>query len=67
MQTTVQISERTLQLLKKMKEETGAHSYDEAITKIALEKTKRESLAGYLGKRPHKWILKNLRDKNDRF
>lgn len=49
MQTTVQISGRTLQLLKKIKEE------------------KKESLAGFLGKRPRAWILKDLREKHDLF
>lgn len=67
MQTTVQVSERTLQLLKKIKEETGAHSYDEAITKITVKQAKKESLAGYLGKRSRAWIVKELREKHDRF
>ncbi len=65
MPTTIQINERTLKILKKIKNETNSSSYDEAINKLALPI--QESLAGYLGKKPAKYILKDLRDKNDRF
>ena len=65
MPTTIQINERTLKILKKIKSETNSSSYDEAINKLAL--SVKESLAGYLGKMPSKKLLKDLRDKNDRF
>ena len=68
MVTTIQINERTLDILKKIKNETNSSSYDEAINKMVSSRWKQESLAGFLGKRmPRKEILRNLRDKNDRF
>ncbi|MBI2657559.1 hypothetical protein HYX08_02580 [Candidatus Woesearchaeota archaeon] len=67
MATTIQIDERTLEMLKKIKDETEAASYDDAINKIIADRMKKESLAGYLGRRPVKGILKGLREKHDRF
>ena len=67
MPTTIQIDERTLDSIKKIKDETQAASYDEAINKIIAERLKKESLAGYLGRKPIKEILKGLREKHDRF
>ncbi len=67
MQTTIQISDQTLELLKKVKTDTGSRSYDEAITKMVLNSFKKESLAGYLGEKPIKHLLHGLRDKNDRY
>ena len=66
MVTTIQINERTLEILKKIKEKTHSYSYDEAINKV-VTKLNRVSLAGFLGKRPMKEVLKDLRDKNERF
>ena len=66
MTTTIQIQDRTLELLKKAKEETKSSSYDEAITKLIITKSKKISLAGFLGKKPIEWIMKDLRDKHDR-
>lgn len=70
MHTTIQINDTTLKLLKKIKEELKANSYDEAITRIVINSSKKESLAGFLGKytgkKSRKEILHNLRDKNDR-
>lgn len=67
MTTTIQIDERTLEMLKKIKDETDASSYDDAINKIIADRLKKESLAGYLGRKPLKDILKGLREKHDRF
>ena len=67
MPTTIQIEDRTLKILKKVKEETNSSSYDEAINKIVLSKSKNESLAGYLGKKSMQHIFKGLRDEKDRF
>ena len=66
MPTTIQIDDRTLKILKKIKEETNSSSYDEAIHKIVVARSK-ESLAGYLGRKPVKEILKDLRDEKNRF
>ena len=62
MPTTIQIDERTLDMLKKIKDETQAASYDEAINKIIADRLKKESLAGYLGRTQIKEILKGLRE-----
>lgn len=74
MTTTIQINERTLQLLKKLKEETCSNSYEEAIIKTVLNKNKEESFAGVLKehiskKNAEKLIkeLQNERRKSDRF
>ena len=67
MPTTIQIQERTLELLKKVRDETKSSSYDEAINKIVAGGMKKESLAGCLCKKPLKFILRNLRDKSERF
>ena len=76
MVTTIQIDERTLLLLKKLKEDLEARSYDDAINKIVVHKIakKTKSLAGSLKKYLKKGetlqtILKELQDerrKNDR-
>ncbi|MEK6893353.1 MAG: hypothetical protein AABX07_04065 [Nanoarchaeota archaeon] len=71
MVTTIQVDEKTILLLKKLKAFLDASSYDEAITKIAIRHMKpRESMAGSLRKYTRRLerseILKDLRDKNDR-
>ncbi len=40
MPTTVQVSERTLQVLNKLKEELGARSHDEVIRTLISERKK---------------------------
>ena len=67
MVTTIQVQDTTLLLLKKLKKETQSSSYDETIKKIAIARTNKESFYGFLGKKSKAWILKDLRDKNDRF
>jgi len=74
MVTTIQVHETTLELLKKLKEETKKQSYDETIKEIVMARTKNESLAGYLkeymGKDSLKKTLKDLKDmrnESDRF
>ncbi len=71
MVTTIQVDEKTILILKKLKEVLAASSYDEAITKIAIkhirsEKSMAGSLKKYTGKLSKKEILEDLRDKNDR-
>lgn len=66
MTTTIQMSEKALIVLKRLKQEMNAASYEEAIMKMASQR-KRKSLAGILGPMSTKEILKDLRDKNDRF
>ena len=69
--TTIQLNERTLFLLKKLKEQMNASSYDEVINK-KISRDEVKSFAGFLGKyrikkMSRKDILKDLRDKHDRF
>ena len=77
MVTTIQIDEKTLLLLKKLKEELQVRSYEEAIKKIIIDKTiqraKKQSMAGslkkYMKKQTTKEIVKELQDerrKSDR-
>ena len=74
MTTTIQINERTLQLLKRLKEETCSNSYEEAIIKTVLNKNKEESFAGvlkeHISKKDSEKLIKELqneRRKSDRF
>tara|TARA_Y100000034_G_C6648471_1_gene283712 strand:+ start:88 stop:312 length:225 start_codon:yes stop_codon:yes gene_type:complete len=74
MQTTIQISDKTLLLLKKLKEETNSKSYEEAINKIAIQRANKKSMGGslkkYMGKQNLKDMLKELKEerrKSDRF
>lgn len=69
MATTIQVSETTMQLLKKVKERTNSATYDEAIKKL-IAGQKEVSLAGFLARKPHYTraeILKDLRDKVDKY
>ena len=72
MVTTIQIKSNTLALLKQLKKQTHSKSYDETITKITIQRATKKSMGGYLAKyykkkMSKKDILKNLRDKHDRF
>lgn len=74
MVTTIQLNEKTLLLLKKLKEEFMSKSYEEAITKLVAERMKSKSMAGSLEKYYKnislKKIIKDLQDerkKNERF
>ncbi|MEK6836032.1 MAG: hypothetical protein AABX94_00030 [Nanoarchaeota archaeon] len=76
MVTTIQVNERTLLLLKKLKEELQAKSYEDAITKIANQRMKvKESMAGSLkkylkkGETAKDWLkeIQDERRKADRF
>lgn len=74
MATTIQVDEKTILLLKKLKEKFNASSYDEAIIKVAAQKA-NDSKAGFLKKYKKKGetlkdILKELQEerrKSDRF
>ncbi|MDO8460102.1 MAG: hypothetical protein Q7S74_03265 [Nanoarchaeota archaeon] len=51
MVTTIQIDDKTLLLLKKLKEKLAVASYDEAITKVIIKDLKpKKSMAGSLAK-----------------
>lgn len=70
--TTIQVNERTLALLRKLKVEVNAGSYDETINKLAVQRFAKKSMAGSLKKyrkkgQSFKEFLKDLRDENDRY
>ena len=73
MVTTIQVGEHTLLLIKKLKAEYQSRSYDQALQKMIIDSFRpKKSLAGSLRKHFPKGlsredILKDLRDKNDRF
>ena len=74
MATTIQIDEKTLLLLKKLKKDLMAKSYDDAITKLAIKSTKDKSIAGSLRKYYKNTAIKDIikelqheRRKSDRF
>ncbi len=67
MTTTVQVSNTTIGMLKKLKARYGLKSYDEAIEKLAEEAMRpKQSLFGMLGKKSKAEVLKGLRDEEDR-
>ena len=59
MVTTIQISDKTLLLLKKLKEEMEAVSYDDVISRVAVRAEKRQ-YAGSLKKYAKGSSLKRL-------
>ncbi len=74
--TTIQVGGNTLRLLRKLKDELEAKSYEDTINKLAIERTKgKKSMAGSLKKYYKKGetlkdLLKELqveRRKSDRF
>ncbi len=66
MVTTIQITEKTLQILKKMKQELNTLSYDQTISCLVSSRLKENSLAGYLRKKNLKFLLKDVRKKKER-
>lgn len=75
MVTTIQIDERTLMLLKRLKQKYAVKSYQEAIIRNIMQKTENQSMAGSLNKYVKKGetmkdMLKELQEerrKSDRF
>ena len=68
---TIQVNERTLELLKRLKEQMQMFSYDETINKLVSErgkngKSQAGSLKKYLGKQSIRDILKELQDERRR-
>jgi len=74
MVTTIQVNDNTLLLLKKLKAEFKANSYDEAIVRASAQRVMKKSMAGSLAKyykdESLKDILKELQEERrngDRF
>ncbi len=68
MTTTIQVNDDTISFLKQLRQEHKAPSYDSLI-KILIGKSmkSKHSLWGKGGKMKMKDILKDLRDKSDRY
>ncbi|MBI2666771.1 hypothetical protein HYX13_04115 [Candidatus Woesearchaeota archaeon] len=68
MTTTIQIQEDTLVFLKQMRESFALPSYDSLI-KVLLQKAMHpsQSLWGKAGKLSMQEVLKDMRDKSDRY
>ena len=68
MVTTIQVNEETLERLKQLRKQMIADSYNEVIDRL-IKKPGEDNDYGYgmLGKRGMKWVMKDLRDKHDRF
>jgi len=70
MVTTIQVSDRTLEILRRLKQQMQTESYEETIMELMKERGKEKSLAGHLQKyvkgKSKKDILKRLRDEHDR-
>ena len=69
MATTIQVNEETLELLKKYKEQMHAETYDEVIRKFMTKGLGEyaKKFKGYLGNLNRNELMKDLRDKKDRF
>ncbi len=67
MPTSIQVNKETLELLKKMKQQTKAQTYDEVIQNFMKLSEYAKSVRGLIGKRNRTELLKGLRDKGDRF
>jgi predicted CopG family antitoxin len=67
MATTIQVKDTTMQLLKSIKHEAKAKSYDDVI--IALANERRQALFKSMrGTLKGDWdIMEDLRDKHDRY
>lgn len=68
MTTTIQVQEDTMQELKRLQRQTHVLTYD-ALLKLLIQKAQRPhtSLWGKGGKMSKEALLKDLRDKHDRY
>ncbi|HLD72126.1 MAG TPA: hypothetical protein VJA23_00925 [Candidatus Nanoarchaeia archaeon] len=68
MATTIQVNEDTIDFLKQLREKYAVPSYDSLIKVLIGKALKpKESLWGKGGKMKMKEILKDLRNKSDRY
>lgn len=65
MTTTIQVSDETVVILKKLRHQLHLSSYDAVIHQTLC--TKHRSRYGALGRIDKKLLLKDIRDKHDRF
>jgi len=68
MATTIQVQEDTLQALKRLQRQIHIDTYD-ALLKILIQKAQKPhiSLWGKGGKVPKQVLMKDLREKHDRY
>ncbi len=67
MTTTIQLQDETLELLKKVKEQTHAKTYDDVIKNFMSMGAYAKLYRGFLGKKDMGYVLKDLRDKTNRY
>jgi hypothetical protein len=68
MTTTIQVDNDTAEFLKGLREQYGVSSYNAVIRLLFRKAMKPEkSMWGFYGKLSRKEILKDLRDKSDRY
>lgn len=72
MVTTIQVDEKTILLLKKLKASLEASSYDEAITRIAIrhinpQKSMAGSLAKYFKNYSREKMIKEIKEERKKF
>ncbi len=68
MSTTIQVSDATVMVLRRIRQQFNASSYDEAIQHVLRDARRQRSLYGFLGKNiSKKQILHGLRDKFDKY
>ena len=69
MTTTIQIEDQTMKILKMYKEQTKAKTYDEVIKKMMTRNLGKyaKKYRGILGKKDMEYVMKDLRDKRDRY
>ena len=65
MVTTIQLEEETAEQLRQMKEVLKVKTFDEVVKKLMKKNT--ASMFGILGHLDRKELMKDLRDKHDRF
>ncbi|MBN2517683.1 MAG: hypothetical protein JXB14_02460 [Candidatus Altiarchaeota archaeon] len=64
MTTSIQVEESTVEMLKTLKSETKAKSYDQIIVKLVGERHRGKSMFGFL--KGVEDLTKDLRDETDR-
>ncbi len=67
MVTTIQVEEETLKMLSQLKKNMKVASYNEVINRLIKKPANNDYGHGLLGKKDLKWVMKDLRDKHDRF
>ena len=63
----IEITEETFKYLKMYKEQWKLKTYEDVIKKFMTRGDYAKSFRGFLGKKDMKYVMKDLRDKKDRY